>query len=39
MGLEPTTNGITIRYSNQLSYNHRFRAANIKQQRNNSNNF
>lgn len=30
MGLEPTTNGITIRYSNQLSYNHRFRAANIK---------
>lgn len=23
MGLEPTTNGTTNRYSNQLSYNHR----------------
>ena len=23
MGLEPTTTGITIRYSNQLSYAHR----------------
>ncbi len=22
MGLEPTTNGTTIRYSNQLSYTH-----------------
>jgi hypothetical protein len=25
MGFEPTTNGTTIRYSNQLSYIHRFR--------------
>lgn len=24
MGFEPTTNGTTIRYSNQLSYSHRF---------------
>lgn len=29
MGLEPTTNGTTNRYSNQLSYNHRIGAANI----------
>lgn len=25
MGFEPTTNGTTIRYSNLLSYSHRFR--------------
>jgi hypothetical protein len=29
MGFEPTTNGTTIRYSNQLSYSHRLRIAKI----------
>lgn len=29
MGLEPTTNGTTIHYSNQLSYIHHLRTAKI----------
>ncbi len=29
MGFEPTTLGTTIRYSNQLSYIHRFRNAKV----------
>ena len=29
MGIEPSTNGTTIRYSNQLSYSHHLVAAKI----------
>lgn len=29
MGFEPTTNGTTIRYSNQLSYGHQIEGAKI----------
>ena len=38
MGFEPTTLGTTIRYSNQLSYIHRFRSQKYIQ-KNNSQNF